>query len=98
MKLLVEMMVNGQTEWEVVEAENAPQAINQSQVGFSFDENGELIVNDDEISYTGVFEICETNLLDFLAKEAEIHRFYHKKLEKLGINPLTFENSQEIPN
>lgn len=48
MKLLVEMIVNGQTEWEVV--------------------------------------------------EAEIHRFYHKKLEKLGINPLTFENSQEIPN
>lgn len=98
MKLLVEMLVNGQTEWEVVEAENAPQAINQSQVGFSFDENGELVVNDDEISYTGVFEICETNLLGFLAKEAEIHRFYHKKLEKLGINPLTFENSQEIAN
>ncbi|EGO2587839.1 type III secretion system protein PrgG [Enterococcus faecalis] len=96
MKLLVEMLVNGQTEWEVVEAENAPQAINQSRVGFSFDENGELVVNDDEISYTGVFEICETNLLGFLAKEAEIHRFYHKKLEKLGINPLTFENSQEI--
>ena len=46
MKLLVEMIVNGQTEWEVVEAENAPQAINQSRVGFSFDENGELIVND----------------------------------------------------
>ncbi|HFP7386726.1 PrgG protein [Enterococcus sp. DIV0418] len=98
MKLLVEMLVNGQTEWEVVEAENAPQAINQSRVGFSFDENGELVVNDDEISYTGVFEICETNLLGFLAKEAEIHRFYHKKLEKLGINPLTFENSQEIAN
>lgn len=78
MKLLVEMIVNGQTEWEVVEAENAPQAINQSRVGFSFDENGELIVNDDEISYTGVFEICETNLLDFTVKEAEIHRFYHK--------------------
>ncbi|HDV6603278.1 TPA: type III secretion system protein PrgG [Enterococcus faecalis] len=97
MKLLVEMIVNGQTEWEVVEEENAPQAINQSRVGFSFDENGELIVND-EISYTGVFEICETNLLDFTVKEAEIHRFYHKKLEKLGINPLTFENSQEIPN
>lgn len=34
MKLLVEMIVNGQTEWEVVEAENAPQAINQSRVGF----------------------------------------------------------------
>ena len=98
MKLLVEMLVNGQTEWEVVEAENAPQAINQSRVGFSFDENGELVVNDNEISYTGVFEICETNLLGFLAKEAEIHRFYHKKLEKLGINPLTFENSQEIAN
>ena len=57
---------------------NAPQAINQSRVGFSFDENGELIVNDDEISYTGVFEVCETNLLDFTVKEAEIHRFYHK--------------------
>ncbi|EJR9792817.1 type III secretion system protein PrgG [Enterococcus faecalis] len=98
MKLLVEMIVNGQTEWEVVEEENAPQAIIQSRGGFSFDENGELIVNDDEISYTGVFEICETNLLDFTFKEAEIHRFYHKKLEKLGINPLTFENSQEIPN
>ncbi|MGH2125997.1 type III secretion system protein PrgG, partial [Enterococcus faecalis] len=25
-------------------------------------------------------------------------RFYHKKLEKLGIDPLTFENSQEIAN
>ncbi|HFK2772700.1 TPA: type III secretion system protein PrgG, partial [Enterococcus faecalis] len=25
MKLLVEMIVNGQTEWEVVEEENAPQ-------------------------------------------------------------------------
>ncbi|EGO2510611.1 type III secretion system protein PrgG [Enterococcus faecalis] len=98
MKLLVEMIVNGQTEWEVVEAENAPQAINQSRVDFSFDENGELIVNGDEISYTGVFEICETNLLNFLAKETEIHRVYHKKLEKLGIKPLTFENLQEIPN
>ncbi|RRQ83896.1 type III secretion system protein PrgG, partial [Enterococcus faecalis] len=43
-------------------------------------------------------EVCETNLLDFTVKEAEIHRFYHKKLEKLGINPLTFENSQEIAN
>ncbi|NRD95137.1 type III secretion system protein PrgG [Enterococcus faecalis] len=92
MKLLVEMIVNGQTEWEVVEEENAPQAIIQSRGGFSFDENGELIVNDDEISYTGVFEVCETNLLDFTVKEAEIHRFYHKKLEKLGIDPLTFEN------
>lgn len=78
MKLLVEMIVNGQTEWEVVEAENAPQAIIQSRGGFSFNENGEHVVNDDEISYTGVFEICETNLLGFLAKEAEIHRFYHK--------------------
>ncbi|MFN6598985.1 type III secretion system protein PrgG, partial [Enterococcus faecalis] len=57
MKLLVEMIVNGQTEWEVVE-ENAPQAIIQSRGDFSFDENGELIVNDDEISYTGVFEVC----------------------------------------
>ncbi|EOJ78486.1 hypothetical protein WO9_02943, partial [Enterococcus faecalis EnGen0369] len=56
MKLLVEMIVNGQTEWEVVEEENAPQAIIQSRGDFSFDENGELIVNDDEISYTGVFE------------------------------------------
>lgn len=43
MKLLVEMIVNGQTEWEVVEEENAPQAIIQSRGGFSFDENGELI-------------------------------------------------------
>ena len=46
----------------------------------------------------GVFEVCETNLLDFTVKEAEIHRFYHKKLEKLGIDLLTFENSQEIAN
>ncbi|MCU9789854.1 hypothetical protein N4844_16205, partial [Enterococcus faecalis] len=49
-------------------------------------------------SYTGVFEMCETNLLDFTVKEAEIHRFYHKKLEKLGIDRLTCENAQEIPN
>ncbi len=42
MKLLVEMIVNGQTEWEVVEEENTPQAIIQSRGDFSFDENSSL--------------------------------------------------------
>ena len=78
MKLLVEMIVNGQTEWEVVEEENAPQAIIQSRGDFSFDENGELIVNDDEISYTGVFEVCETNLLDFTVRKQKSIDFITK--------------------
>ena len=78
MKLLVEMIVNGQTEWEVVEEENAPQAIIQSRGDFSFDENGELIVNDDEISYTGVFEVCETNLLISLLRKQKSIDFITK--------------------
>ena len=78
MKLLVEMIVNGQTEWEVVEEENAPQAIIQSRGDFSFDENGELIVNDDEISYTGVFEVWETNLLDFTVRKQKSIDFITK--------------------
>ena len=97
MKLLVEMIVNGQTEWEVVEEENAPQAIIQSRGDFSFDENGELIVNDDEISYTGVFEVCETNLLISLLRKQKSIDFI-TKIRKARINPLTFENSQEIAN
>lgn len=39
-----------------------------------------------------MFEVCEINLLDFIVKEVEIYRFYYKKLEKLGIDFLMFEN------
>jgi hypothetical protein len=98
MKLLVELLVNNKTEWEVVEANSAEQAINQSRLGFSFDSNGKPIITDDEIGFMGVYEISQINLLDFTCDVSNIHSFYHKKLTGLGINPLTFEPLEQEEN
>lgn len=91
MKLLVEILVNDKTEWEVVEADNAAEAINQIRLGFSFDSNGKPIINDDEIGFMGVYEISKINLLEFMSDVSNVHSFYHEKLKGVGINPLTFE-------
>lgn len=88
MKLLVEKLVNGKTEFELVHAENAPQAINKCGSGLFLEED-ELPT--DEVGFMGVYEVGEANLLSEATSISNIHAFYHKKLEELGIDPLTFE-------
>lgn len=90
MKLIVEKLVDGKKEFEVVDAENAAQAVNSCD-GLSFDESGMPIVDDRKIEYVGVYEIGQINLLDLLADKNAVHSFYHKKLKEIGINSTTFE-------
>lgn len=94
MKLLVEKLVNGKTEFELVYADSAPQAINKCDTGSIF-EAEELKTK--ELGFMGVYEVGETNLLDLVTRISDIHSFYHKKLEELGIDPLTFKKKQGTP-
>lgn len=90
MKLVVEKKIDGKQFFEVVEADNASQAVNKCD-GLSFDENGKPVMDNREIGYVGVYEIGQINLLDLQAEKIAVHGFYQKKLKEIGINPVTFE-------
>lgn len=90
MKLAVEKVIDGKQDFEVVEADNAAQAINLCD-GITFDENGNLIPDDRSIGYVGVYELGQTNLLDLVDARNEVHAFYRKKLNEIGIDSTTFE-------
>lgn len=91
MKMLVEKLIDGKQDFEVVDADNAPQAINQCSSNFFIDEKENVVTNDEEVAYVAVYEIGQTNLLEHTEETFRIHRFYREKLEGLGIDPLTFE-------
>ena len=90
MKMAVEKVIDGKQEFEVVEADNAAQAINRCD-GITFDENGNFIPDDRSIGYVGVYELGQTNLLDLVAARNEVHAFYRNKLNEIGIDSTTFE-------
>lgn len=90
MKLLVEKLVDGKQEFELVEADNASQAINQCD-RLKFDNTGKPVIDGREIGYVGVYELGQINLLDFQLDKNAIHTFYHEKFKSLGIDPITFE-------
>lgn len=92
MKMLVEKLVDGKQEFEVVEgAENASEAINQCSLNFFIGEKENVVTESKEVAYIGVYEVGQTNLLEHTEDIANVHRVYHDKLVELGINPLTFE-------
>lgn len=82
MMYAVEKLVDGKQEFEVVNAESVPQAINQCDL-LQFDENGKPIAYENEIGYVGVYELGQTNLLDFIADKNSLNQFYLKETEKL---------------
>lgn len=90
MCMLFEKLVDGKQEFEVVDAENAAQAVNSCD-GLTFDEKGMPIVDDRKIGYVGVYEVGQINLLNLLDDKNAVHSFYHKKLKEIGINSTTFE-------
>lgn len=90
MKMIVEKLVDGIQEFEVVEADSAAQAVNACD-GLTFDDKGKVIVDNREIGYVGVYEMCQTNLLDLQADKNAIHSFYRDKLKSLGIDSTSFE-------
>lgn len=94
MKMLVEKLVDGKQEFEVVEAESAPQSMNQCSLSFFIDKEGKPVVTEQDVSYVGVYEIGQTNLLESVDKLFNVHKFYRNKLQGLGIDPDTFENLQ----
>lgn len=91
MKMAVEKLVDGVQEFEVVEAENANQAINQCSMEFFITGEGNPFPSDQEVYYVGVYELGQVNLLEAVSKNAEIHRFYHNKIKQLGFDPITYE-------
>ncbi|EGP4894547.1 type III secretion system protein PrgG [Enterococcus faecium] len=91
MRYAVEKIVDGKHVFEVVEAENAPQAMNQCSLDFFMNEEGKLESTEQEVAYLGVFEISQSNLIEEMAHVADVHSFYHKKLTELGFDPMTFE-------
>lgn len=90
MKMVVEKLVDGEQEFEVVEAENVPQAINMCDK-MVFDSEGEVVHDNRSIGYVGVYEVGQTNLLDFISDRNAVHSFYNKRLKEVGIDSTTFE-------
>ena len=91
MKMAVEKLVDGVQEFEVVEAENASQAINQCSMEFFISGDGDPFPSEQEVIYVGVYELGQVNLLEAVSHNAETHSFYHKKIKQLGFDPITYE-------
>lgn len=91
MKMAVEKLVDGVQEFEVVEADNASQAINQCSMEFFLDEERNPFPSEQEVIYVGVYELGQVNLLEAVSNNAETHRFYHKKIKQLGFDPISYE-------
>lgn len=91
MKMIVEKLIDGVQEFEVVEADSAPQAINQCSRNALFDDEGNPFQENQEVEYVGVYELGKVNLLEAVTKNANIHRFYHNKIKQLGFDPITYE-------
>ncbi|MDT2697958.1 type III secretion system protein PrgG [Enterococcus casseliflavus] len=91
MKMLVEKLVDGKQDFEVVDADCASQAINQCSLNFLIRERDNVDQKNEEVAYVAVYEIGQTNLLEHTDDIFRIHRFYREKLEELGIDSTTFE-------
>lgn len=90
MKMVVEKLVDGKQEFEVVEAENAAQAVNACDQ-LKFNDEGKPVIDKGIIGYVGVYEMGQINLLDLTAEKTAIHDYYQEKFRSLGIDPDTFE-------
>lgn len=91
MKMIVEKLVDGVQEFEVVEADNASQAINQCSRNALFEDEGNPFQENQEVEYIGVYELGRVNLLEAVTKNVNTHRFYHNKIKQLGFDPITYE-------
>ncbi|EPH88359.1 hypothetical protein D922_03979 [Enterococcus faecalis 06-MB-DW-09] len=91
MKMVVEKTIDGIQKYEVVEADSAPQALNQCNLDRFLDENSDSASYNQEVVYVGVYEMGQTNLLENIEHIANIHRFYREKLIQNGFDPDTFQ-------
>ncbi|MGJ0869966.1 hypothetical protein ACR76M_12480 [Enterococcus innesii] len=64
MKMLVEKLVDGKQDFEVVDADCASQAINQCSLNFLIRERDNVDQKNEEVAYVAVYEIGQTNLLE----------------------------------
>ncbi|MFZ4870689.1 hypothetical protein ACOYX3_17425 [Enterococcus entomosocium] len=57
MKMVVEKTIDGIQKYEVVEADSAPQALNQCNLDRFLDENTDSASYNQEVVYVGVYEM-----------------------------------------
>lgn len=96
MMFAVKKYVDGETKFDVVEADNPFEAMNVSMHNDMFsDELNEYVTQGKEIVTVGVFEVGRINHLEEIDHTQQVRNFYHKKLSELGYDPHTFERLNE---
>lgn len=89
MKFVIVNEVDGMEQFTVVDADTPIEAMHQDSFNIFMDAE---TFDNHEVATVGIYEVGAVNHLVAIADNHEVHSFYRKKLESIGIDPNNLKN------